>query len=253
MTTTKLLLSTFLSIYFLSANAQNLPKIQQGGLRAPSNIKIDGKATEWDNKFKAYNNATDIFYTLSNDDDNLYLTVQAKYREVVDNMIRGGITLTINHTQKKHDAEHISITYPVLRDAAMADVSNMFARASNEYKEAKQSPINVDDLNKLLKDRSKMINIEGIKTIADASISVYNDDNIRAMSLFDVNVNYTYELAIPLKYLNLPIDGTGFSYQIKVTPPAETHPAGHSAPPPPMMMQQESTTDFWGEYTLAKP
>jgi hypothetical protein len=252
MTTNRLLISALLLTAFYSADAQILPKKQKASVRAPANIKIDGKATEWDNKFQAYNNATDIYYTISNDDENLYLIVQAKYHAVIDNMIRGGITLTINHSSKKDDAGHIAITYPVLRDAAMADVSNMFAHKAIERKEAKQAPINVDDLNRLLRDRSKIIYVEGIKAITDTAISVYNDDNIKAAAMFDNHVNYTYELSVPLKYLGLPGDGSGFSYQIKVNPPADVHPTGHSMPPPPMMMEQESTTDFWGEYILAK-
>jgi hypothetical protein len=254
MTTNRLPLTCLFCLFCFVVKAQSLPKIQQLSLRAPANIKIDGKTTEWDNKFRAYNNATDIFYTLSNDDENLYLTVQAKYHDVVDNILRGGITLTINHSLKKKDPEHVAFTYPVLHDAEISDVANMFARKSIESREAKNTPIGVDDINALLKLRSKKIGIEGVKAVPDNEISVYNQENINAASLFNADLTYTYELAIPLKYLALPDNGTSaFSYQVKVNPPPEKQSSGHSAPPPPMMMEQLSTTDFWGEYTLAKP
>jgi len=61
----------FLMIGFF-ANAQKLPEVQTVNLRAPAGIKIDGKPTEWDSKFQAYNKSTNAFYTIANDDDNLY-------------------------------------------------------------------------------------------------------------------------------------------------------------------------------------
>lgn len=240
-----------------TAMAQKLPSVQKVSMRAPANIKTDGQATEWDNKFQAYNSATDVAYTLSNDNDNLYLTIQAKYRDVVDKIIRGGITLTINHTLQKRDDKHLSITYPVLRDMDMFLVTNKLAQKSNEYKDAKGAAIKVDDMNELLQSKDKLINVAGIETITDPSISVYNTDGIKAASKFDANLAYTCEVAIPLKYLALPNNAGSFSYQIKVneTPPAKipTHIDSNTPPPPPpMVISNLSTTDFWGEYTLAK-
>lgn len=60
-------LSTLLITCF-SAQAQKLPGVQQTALRAPTQIKIDGRTTEWGNQLQAYNKATCIYYTLCNDD-----------------------------------------------------------------------------------------------------------------------------------------------------------------------------------------
>lgn len=237
--------------------AQKLPSFQKVSMRAPANIKTDGQTTEWNNKLQAYNSATDIAYTLANDDDKLYLTVQAKYHDVIDKIIRGGLTLTINHTVQKHDDKHISVTYPVLRDGDMSLLSNMFAKKSIEYSDAKGTAIKVDDINELLQSKDKLINVSGIETITDPLISIYNTEGIKVASKFDDNLAFTIELAIPIKYLNLPNnDMDGFSYQIKVNAPAETHisvPSGTRPPPaPPIPVTATAPTDFWGEYTLAK-
>src|SRR5476651_452394 len=98
--------STFLGVIilsgcFLNTTAQKLPTVQIGSLRAPANIKIDGKATEWGNQFQAYNNHVEFYYTLSNDDKNLYLTVQATEKEIVRRIMNGGISLVVNKTGKK--------------------------------------------------------------------------------------------------------------------------------------------------------
>ena len=54
---------SFLVIY-TSTTAQTLPLKQEISLRAPSNIKLDGKSTEWGDKFQAFDKATEVF-TLS--------------------------------------------------------------------------------------------------------------------------------------------------------------------------------------------
>lgn len=86
-------------IISFAANAQKLPTVQKSSLRAPSNIKIDGETTEWGDKFQAYNTATDIFYTMANDDRGLYLVVQSGDPKIIQRLT-GGITLTI---QKNHE------------------------------------------------------------------------------------------------------------------------------------------------------
>src|SRR5476649_2012908 len=96
---------------FLNAVAQKLPNVQTASVRAPANIKIDGKTTEWNNTFQAYNHATDIFYTVSNDDAKLYLTIQASDKLVINKIMSGGITFTIQKSGKKTDKDGISITY----------------------------------------------------------------------------------------------------------------------------------------------
>jgi hypothetical protein len=242
----------------LIVNAQKLPNIQQSSVLAPANIKIDGKPTEWNDQFKAYNKATDIYYTVSNDGVNLYLTVQAQYQDVIDKIIRGGITFTVNHTINKKDDAAVVITYPVIRGADMALVTNLLAGKCTAKNGAASTAVPVDDFNQLWDAKSKIIGIKGIKALADEGISVYNDDGIKAAAQLDNRVFYTYELAIPLKFLHLPNQGgDAFSYHIKVNEPADVQvyrPSGSAPapPPPPMMLEATVPTDFWGEYVLAR-
>jgi len=116
-----ILSSLLLGSACLSTNAQKLPNVQTASLRAPANTKIDGKPTEWDNKFQAYNHATEVYYTLANDDDKLYLVVQATDRQIINKIIGGGVTFTVQKSGKKNDKGGISITYPLFapRDRPM--------------------------------------------------------------------------------------------------------------------------------------
>jgi len=246
--TFKLIASIVLSVVTTSAICQKLPAIQTGGVVAPANIKIDGKATEWDDKFQAYNNHIEAFYTLSNNDKNLYLIVRATTHEIASKIVRGGLTLIINHTEKKNDPEAVSITYPILRGADMSAVANAYARKS--FDQGDGVTTSAKQLNDVFEAKSKTIELTGIKEIADKEISVYNDVDIKAVALFDDKNALTYELAIPLKYLNLPATGEAFSYHIKVNeePAAPMTTSGRF--PPPVPVSALGTTDFWGVYKL---
>ncbi|MFD2147970.1 hypothetical protein [Mucilaginibacter antarcticus] len=85
----------------LTSAAQRLPDLQKESLRAPADIKIDGKPAEWDNKFRAFNKSTEVFYTIANDDNRLYLTIQADRRNIINKIINGGVALTIKKGGKK--------------------------------------------------------------------------------------------------------------------------------------------------------
>ncbi|MES2427202.1 MAG: hypothetical protein V4560_09520 [Bacteroidota bacterium] len=249
--------AAFTFLFIINVNAQKLPGKQKQSLRAPSDIKIDGLATEWSDKFQAYNNAVDVFYTISNDDTNLYLTVKAKYRNIVDKILRGGITFIVNSEVNKKDKNNVSITYPVLEGTDMFVVANKFSSKSNEYEKTKNGTIKVDDLNELFQTKEKLIAVTGVETIIDPSISIYNSDGIKTAALFDNKMSYTYELALPIVYLKLPNNGKdAFSYRIKINEVPIHRPlvitSSTPPPPPPVTISTLATTDFWGEYTLAK-
>ena len=281
------ILSAVLCMIAFSVIAQKLPNVQEKSLRAPATIKVDGKPTEWNNQFQAYNKATEIFYNMSNDNNNLYLTVQATDLNFINKIICNGISLTINGTGKMKDQGGMVITFPVLNDDA-------FPRGQRGEPRSR-IPINLDKpdswpadsfmvvLNKDLTSLAKDIQVTGIKEITSSLISIYNPYGIKAVALFDNKTIFTYELAIPLKYLGLSVQNPEpFVYNIKL--PGINPPRGSSFEANAARMQRHAIlepmvlnsvnhqrdtfywtgptverfyalialTDFWGEYTLAK-
>lgn len=254
-----------LILVWVTTNAQNLPAKQKGSLRAPAGIKIDGKATEWDNKLQAYNKATGIFYTMANDDDKLYLTVQATDQLIIRKIMNGGLTLKINAGREKDSG--VLITYPVF-DKNDRPIINL----KNKPSDNKGMDSLITLVNKRFAEKSKEIKIKGIKSIADTLISVYNQDDIKAAALFDHDAAYTYELAIPLKSIGISATSTSkFNYTItlsgaplidgsNIIPATATHravlnvyvgagAAGSLAKGD--MAILSNPTNFDGEYTLA--
>jgi hypothetical protein len=199
-------LSTLLySIIVVTASAQKLPNIQETSMRAPATIKIDGKRPEWDNKIQAINKATSISYTISNDDDKLYLVVLASDLDIANKIINAGLTFTINGSGRAHDEGGMAITFPFL-----------YKKDHRDYSPLLDYDREVTIWNQQLTAKIKDIKVAGIKGIND-TISMYNQEGIKAALLFGEDRVLTYELAIPLKYLELSLKKPKpFVYSIKL-------------------------------------
>jgi hypothetical protein len=249
----------------LATVAQKLPNKQAPPVFAPANVKIDGKPTEWGAQLQAYNKATELFYTIANDNENLYLTVQATEPLIARKIIAGGLTLTISSSDKTKKTEKATITYPVF-DGKNPPNINLKKNTDDMFQ--LEYDIYIYELNEAFVKKSKEIKLSGISAINDTLISVYNDHKIKAMGAFNDKKHYTYELALPLKYIrplinnlstinyNITLNGSTYlegarieyleGGGIRITSP------GTSAPSMADMKAASSPTDFSGEYTLAK-
>jgi len=266
---------SFLGVY-TATTAQTLPIKQEKSLRAPSNIKLDGKATEWGDKFQAFDKATEVFYTVSNNDENLYFTIKVTQPRVIEKIMNAGITITVNNTGKKDDkaTDNVSLTFPLMDysnvphivTAAGAQTKSIMVSTgrgipATDYK-PEFDPTPSDSLKdvatKLLNANAKFIKINGIKEIPDGDLSVYNEENIKVGAAFDHRGAYIYELAIPLKYLHGIANQTRFTYNIKLQSRINVIRRGMvtrynyvAGEPVDIDIDLDSTTDFWGEYILA--
>lgn len=246
----------FLPMLLLSAfaQAQKLPNIQEGSLKAPAIVKIDGKATEW-SPLKAYNHAIQASYIIANDDKRLYLVVKCDKKEVINKMINGGVTLLVNR-DKKITAGSDAITYPAYatdntdkdlvqhmdRTTILGDNSGKATVGSQWsnipfFMKTNTPVINLEAIfrtkpgtpeadkkldslitasNKTLSDKVKFIRLSGFKDSPDITLSVYNKDGIKAWGALGTDRTYTIEMAIDLKYLGLSTDSLNtFNYGIR--------------------------------------
>ncbi len=272
-----LVLSLLLSAGF-TVVAQKLPNVQTNSVTAPANIKIDGKATEWNNQFEAYNTAADSWYTIANDNDNLYLVLQSNKFNMINTIAGYGFELAIHKSGRKSDADKISIHYPV---ADKGGHPFTFGGAGGQV-DRDTSADHLNELmiknNKTIDQKFKWIVVKGIPGLD--TLAIYNSENIQAASRMDNKKVYTLELAIPLKKLGLAVNGTSkFSYHVIFngnkppqygnTPPqnikvmdSSFHEVAVVAVTPEIQQgiddlnmriaKRNPHVDFWGEYELAK-
>jgi hypothetical protein len=210
--------SLVLLAFTFSVNAQELPKTQKASLRAPGNIKIDGKSAEWKG-FQAFNGTTRLYYSMANDADNLYLVVVVSDLLTIRKIIAGGITLTVNSGNPTAQSQHIAITYPLFskNNWPVINLRGLQTATRDSVMTYKLLDSSIRTANQQLALRSKEIKILGTKAVEDTLVSVYNQDGIKAVSRFGTKMIYTYELAIPLKTLGLSYkDQQQFKYNIKL-------------------------------------
>jgi hypothetical protein len=282
----------------LSVSAQKLKDVQDASLRAPSPVKIDGALNEWNDTFQAYNRSTKLYYTVANDDKNIYLAIKSTDAINNNKITAGGITLTINTDGKKKEKDAYTLTYPVIERPKGRPQGGPGGGAGGMRvmtfggpgPGGPMSPNGPDSaMIKAAHDRiiaaSKEIKLSGFKDIADSLISIYNEYGIKAAIGYNKLGNFTYELAIPLKYFGLTVDAAKeIAYNVKVNglqinmrmddgggPGGPGGPGGGPGGGPVrdvvvmggprgggggngMSMFQELTSpsDFWGKYTLAK-
>lgn len=261
MTRTNAILKTLLTTLVfaglcLTSQAQKLKAVQEGNMRVPSNIRIDGKLTEWDDTFKAYNNTTDIFYTVSNDDNNLYLVIKAGTQWIGNKVLAGGINFAINTADKKKEKEAYTVVFPLIDMSSIRDQMAQRRISSNGNSVTVTSvpaggggggmaamrmgngPMDSTAI-AMMRKRAlqtvreiKLINFSQTE-LPDSVISIYNEYGFKAAVDFDGKGMLTCEMAIPLKYLHLTTDDPKeFMYNIKLNGLnlSSIMPAGMNAP-----------------------
>lgn len=253
------------------ANAQKLPKVQTTSVAAPANIKVDGKTTEWNNKFQAFNRNIEVYYTLSNSATKLYLTIQSNEDRIIRKIVSNGITLTIV-ADPKQNKDGLAVTFPAYAKTERP----LYFNLKDPYLAVKDTNVNntmadsvMNAYNATLDARFKAIGVIGEPTIPDSTLSVFNTEGFKAVARFDHKLAYTYELAIPLSYIKFAADKPAtFKYTLQVNgPPGEVrvvdngrrmvYTAGDGSEvnigyPGPNNLAFANPTYFSGEYTLAK-
>lgn len=197
-----------IQLLFISVYAQKLPVVQQVSLRAPASIKIDGKANEW-NGFQAYDIRNMLFYTVANDQNNLYLVIKSDKNTISRKILLGGFKFSI---QVGTDKEKI-VTYPIVNEANLRAIYNRFPAGNQQIDYTEAYKKSYKEILKLL----KTVSLKGLKNIEDQEIPIYNDLDITVAAAFDESGSYVCEFAIPLKYLlDRAVDPQQLAYTITI-------------------------------------
>jgi len=264
-----------------AVQAQKLKNVQEGSVVAPAGIRIDGRDTEWNNAFQAENKTTSLFYTISNDDKNLYLVVKSV--DVANNakILAGGITLAINTEGKKKENDAITLTYPLINrnnpgGGERRRVGGFFGggQGGGGQRSAEQRDSMMTAMQKTQLAQVKEIKIKNFKNTTDTLVSIYNDLGIKAVARINDDKSLFYELAIPLESLGLSkTSPKEFAYNVKLNglqlPGLDgggfgggrgnggggfgggRGPGGGGRGPGGIDFQAlTSPTDFWGKYML---
>lgn len=179
-----------------AGSAQILPSEQTESLYAPAGVRTDGSAIEWRDGFQAYNKATQVHYSIADDGRSVYLVIQAARIAVVEKILAGGITLTIDHPEKARYATPLTLTFPVLPPAEKWAIAKPVRDRETDF-----APL-VPTVNRRLTLAAKDLHVSGIAGLREPVVApLSNELGIRAAVLLDKERALTYEVQIPLNYL----------------------------------------------------
>ncbi len=238
---------------FGSLKAQKLANKQLIGIRPPAKLRIDGKPTEWNDQYQAYNSATEIYYSITNTDSTLTLVVHVVKPNVIQKVLENGITFSILKNKKAKNTTDVKLLFPSLRFDDSWKIMNGAGLPITGFKQLQGAPKMAGDLdvvlgsqkeyslagaNKQLATTIKEIRFLGIEAIKDTVpgitpnspyyrnfslqndgykyISIYNEDDILAAIQFDDKKELTYELSFPIRYVKSNILNGAFNYDITI-------------------------------------
>jgi len=196
-----------------AAFAQKLVNVQEESLRAPAGVKIDGKLTEWGDNFKTLNTTTNIYYTLANDDDNMYLVIKSLDQMNNNKIIGGGINLTINTANKKTEKDAYQLIFPVVDIKTLR--SNMMAGMRAQGANGQPDSAAIQSMRRKAIASFKDVKLVNFKGIPDSVISIYNEYGVKGYVDFDSKGALIIEIALPLKEMKMDA-GSAFTYNIKL-------------------------------------
>lgn len=192
----RLLIILFCTLNY-NVKAQNLPNIQGKSLALPTNYKIDGAALEWDNKFSAFNKNTGVKYTIANDAKKLYVILKAEEIQIIEKIINQGISFIINDGHTK-----LNVVYPVYEKDQRPLFLPIEKRNDRKTSEGKIFNDSLKlNFNQKITENLLKLGVEGILSVKDSLISIYNSQGIRVAGKFDDNIFYTLEISVPLEFL----------------------------------------------------
>ena len=212
---TKLILTLMLISVHLTLIAQKAQNVQSGNVWAPATVKIDGKLTEWGESLKAYNKNVQLWYTIANDDKNIYLAIKSIDLDNNNKILAGGISFTLNTEGKKKTKNAFTITFPIVKRAG-GRIGHGGRKGGFGGDDTPDTAAIVTQQNQTLAT-GKVISAIGFADITDTLVSIYNEYGIKAAANIDGKGVLVYELAIPIKLLKIaPDDQKELAYNIKV-------------------------------------
>ena len=168
--------------------------------KAPADVNVDGKLTEWGDSLALYDVKTKLNYTIANNDTDLYVIAYVTDPKLRRKIMAAGITISVNPEGKKHKI--YSITYPV------PDGSAIFKpRMGDDGSEP--------DIKKPSLLQSTSIKVTGFKEVESDVITTSNTYGFKAAVKLDNKHNLVYETAIPIKMLNFK-SGKNDEFEINV-------------------------------------
>jgi hypothetical protein len=193
------LLISFFGAFFVSCRTYVYKAVWQ----SPP-VKADGIPSEWSGRLRMYDNASDMYFAISNDLDNLYIRVKTKNKQTQMQILRYGLQVWIDTSGR--NKEVTGFQFPFYQHSRKsqeagegADSIGSYNRGGRPqtYKHSKEPDF--ETLRNKFNSNDKWINLTGFKPPVSGIVSVYNDFGIGVNIGWDAADTLYYEASIPFR------------------------------------------------------
>ncbi|WP_211166226.1 hypothetical protein [Mucilaginibacter robiniae] len=182
--------------------------------RPPAQIIIDGNLKDWGDSLRYYNEDKKLYYTLANDQENLYLAIRFNDRTEQERIVRAGLTLGINTKGKKKDT--YSVTFPVA-DANNAEDMKKRVSEMQDQMDNGPGPADREEMRRARLTKLRNIKVTGFKDVENDMITTSNTYGFKTALDYDADGNLVYEAAIPLKFFDAAdLASSEWAFNIKI-------------------------------------
>ncbi|MCJ8212093.1 hypothetical protein MUY27_20415 [Mucilaginibacter sp. RS28] len=195
----------------------------------PAGISIDGSLKDWGDSLRYYNEDKKLYYSLANDQENLYMAMRVNDLTEQRRILAAGLTLGVNPKGKKK--ETYSITFPVgeTGNAPFGDIHRRNDGGDGKDGADNRPSPDADAREEMMRARlTKLRNIKvtGFPDIESEVITTANTYGIKTAIDIDKDGYLVYEAAIPLKFFHAEInDKNEWAFNFKINGiSAPSHP-----------------------------
>lgn len=180
-----------------SAHTKRLP-----GLWQETPILIDGKNNDWTSPYPEYDTKAMVGYAVSNDKQNLYISVESGDPATQFKILRGGLTVWIDRTGKSEQT--VAINYPIPPD-------NKGNEGQKQQNDNGQPRIQLDMTERVKRalPKADQYSLQGFKACNNQySIDEKDTCGIQVSISMDENNELVWEAKVPFKtfYTKAEID-----------------------------------------------
>lgn len=165
-------------------------------------VNVDGEATEWRIPLRFYDATTKLNYTLSNDNENIYLCVRVVDELSQAKIMRNGLNIWFDTLAKKN--KQCGILFPV-PDKGGEGFQEGGDGGGKHHGRGEHGGGGSDGLKKRFERQANQMQLIGFKKGIPDYLAPDNEYGIKVSINWDVNNIMIYEAAIPFKTFYKPM------------------------------------------------
>lgn len=158
-------------------------------------VVADGVANEWKIPLRFYDPQTKLNYTISNDNDNLYVCIRATDVQSQVKIMRTGIQIWIDTTGR--NKKQVGILFPLPGSSANDDYKNKKHNSQGKSSDDEGQPS--ASMHKAFLAQATEMQLTGFKAPMGGMTPLVNNDGIRLGMNWDTSDILIFEAIIPFK------------------------------------------------------